>query len=30
MYPHVLRLADRRLLVTYTQRCNGMSPYHGG
>lgn len=30
MYPHILRLADGRLLVTYTQRCNGMSPYHGG
>eukprot|EP00035_Acanthoeca_spectabilis_P031388 m.478672 g.478672 ORF g.478672 m.478672 type:complete len:289 (-) comp47276_c0_seq1:47-913(-) len=28
MYPHINRLRDGRLLTTYTQRCNGASPYN--
>lgn len=28
MYQHILRLADGRILVTWTQRCNGASPYN--
>jgi hypothetical protein len=30
MYPHMLRLADGRVLLTFTQRCNGASGYGYG